>query len=113
MADECDDLRQSVYQRKLAQNARRAKAGKPPMWPRLKPPGAPLKRAARDGTLPAAESGDPEDTALSFDEWVNAGYSVRKGEKFHCHDINGVPQWLASQVRKTNPAWALYRKRHS
>lgn len=106
--DELEQLRQRVLERKRAQNARRAKAGKPPMWPGLDKPKK--KRPAAAGKLPAPESGDEEDTALSFEEWAGCGYSVKKGMKAHCFDINGVPQFLRGQVHRINPAWAKYRK---
>lgn len=112
--DELEQLRHDILQRKLKQNERRAKAGRPPMWPALlKPKKVAKKRPARAGKPPPPESGDEEDTTLSFDEWKDAGYSVRKGQKFHCTDINGVPQFLRAQVQKTNSSWAKFRKRHS
>jgi hypothetical protein len=80
------------------------------MWPGLDKPKK--KRASRRaGKLPAPESGDEDDSALSFDEWKACGYTVKKGQKFHCTDINGVPQFLRAQVHRINPAWAQFRKR--
>lgn len=107
--DELEQLRHDILQRKRAQNARRAKAGKPPMWPGLDKPKK--KPAARAGKLPAPESGNEDDSALSFDEWKEAGYTIKKGEKSQISDIQGIPQFTRLQVRKTNPAWEKYRKR--
>jgi hypothetical protein len=112
--DPCQELRDSVLARKLKQNARRAKAGKPPMWPGLEKPKK--KRASlrsRAGKLPAPESGDEEDTALSFDEWKACGWAVKKGEKSQLQDIHGMPQFTRSQVRRYNPAWERFRQQNS
>ena len=111
-ADPCEELRRSVLARKLKQNERRAKAGKPPMWPELAKPKK--KRASlrsRAGKPPAPESGDEEDTAMSFDEWKACGWSVKKGERAHGFDLLGTPQFLRTQVRKTNPSWKFHKKR--
>lgn len=110
--DELEQLRQSVRNRKLKQNERRAKAGKPPMWPELVREAKKKAKASKAKKPPAPESGDEDDTALSFDEWKEAGWAVKKGEKCSTFDINGVPQFTRNQVRRINPAWASYRKRH-
>ena len=107
--DPLQQLRDDTLARKRKQNERRAKAGKKPMWPGLDKPKK--KRAGRAGKLPVPESGDEEDTALSFDEWKACGYTVKKGQKFHCTDISGIPQFLRSQVHRINPAWTQFRKR--
>ncbi len=108
--DPLQQLRDDVLERKRKQNARRAKAGKKPMHPGLDKPKK--KRASRRaGKLPAPESGDEEDTALSFDEWKACGYTVKKGEKSQLQDIHGVPQFLRSQIHRINPAWEKYRQR--
>jgi len=110
--DELERHWELVRQTKLKQNERRAKAGKPPMWPGLaKKAAKPAKSTSRAQKPPIPESGDNEDSALSFEEWKDAGWSVMKGEKFHHCDINGTPQFLRTQVRKINPAWAKYRPR--
>ncbi len=111
MSDELQQLRDDVWARMVRQNERRAKAGKKPMHPELIG-----KDAARPGKktstkLPLPESGDIEDSAMSLAEWSSAGYSVMKGSKAHCFDMLGVPQFLMNQVRKTNPAWAAWKKR--
>ena len=41
---------------------------------------------------------DIDDTACSYNEWKNAGYFVRKGEKSQSRDITGIPQFTADQV---------------
>ena len=41
---------------------------------------------------------DLEDTALSFQEWSDAGYKILKGSKSPHRDIMGVPQFTADQV---------------
>lgn len=111
MKDELEDLRASILARKLAQNARRAKAGKKPMWPSLVPQ-KPKKAPSRKSSLPPApESGDEADTALSFEEWKGCGWSVKKGEKMDRWDITGIPQFLRHQVRRINPAWEKFRQR--
>lgn len=106
--DSPEALRADIEARKLRQNERRAKAGKPPMH---KPKAVKRAPAARAG-LPLPESGDIEDSAMSFDEWKSAGYTVKKGSKFHCTDILGVPQFILTQVQRTNPAWEKWRKRN-
>lgn len=40
------------------------------------------------------------DTAMTFEEWKEAGYWVRKGSKSELRDINGVPQFCIEQVEK-------------
>lgn len=105
--DECEALRIQVQARKDAQNARRAKAGRPPMH---KPKAVKRAPAARAG-LPLPESGDVEDSAMSFEEWNACGYTVKKGQKFHCTDICGIPQFILSQVHKINPSWERWRKK--
>ena len=110
--DELEQLRANLLARKVRQNERRAKAGKPPMHPELLR-ASKKKRPVAAGKLPAPDSKNEEDTALSFDEWKEAGFGVKKGEKSGLTDINGVPQFLRAQVRRINPAWAQYRKRKS
>ncbi len=115
--DELEQHFELMRQRKLKQNERCRKAGKPLKWPRLQAEASkPVKAASRAGKgasakLPLPESGDVEDSAMSFDEWKSCGYAVKKGEKFHCQDILGVPQFLLTQVRKINPSWEKFRKR--
>jgi len=109
--DELQKLRDDVLARKHRQNARRLKAGKPPMWPNLEPAPVKVVKAKFSSLPPAPESGDEDDTAMSFGEWTSAGWSVKKGEKCSGFDILGVPQFLRSQVRRINPAWAAFRSR--
>ncbi len=104
--DELEELRQSIRLRKEAQNARRAAAGKKPMHPELLKP-----KKSRAATPPPAESGLEEDTALTFDEWKLAGWSVKKGTKASRFGMDGCPQFTRTQVRKDNKAWNNYRKR--
>ena len=104
-----EQLRQQILERKIRQNARRAKAGKPPMHPELLKPKKP--KASKATKPPPPESGDEDDTALSFDEWKDSGFSVRKGEKCQSFDVLGIPQFTRLQVQKTNPSWQKFRKR--
>ena len=105
--DECEELRLQILRRKEAQNGRAVKAGKKPKHKLLNEP----KRPSR-GVMPhPPESGDEDDTALSFDEWKAAGWCVKKGERSECTDVLGVPQFTRLQVRKNNPAWEKYRAR--
>ena len=107
---ELDAIRASIRARKEAQNTRRAKAGKAPMWPALlKPAAAPKK--SRAATPPPAESGDEDDTQLSFDEWKACGWVVKKGEKAAGFSIDGLPQFTRKQVKKINPGWEKWKKR--
>lgn len=107
--DELEQLKAQILQRKLDQNARRIKKG---LEPRHK---IPVKKAAKKARKskasfpPVPEGMDIKDTALSFDEWKKSGWSVKKGEKSHCTDALGQPQFLATQVRKINPAWEKWR----
>jgi hypothetical protein len=39
-----------------------------------------------------------EDTAMSFQEWSDAGYRIKKGSKSRSRDILGVPQFTIDQV---------------
>ena len=41
-----------------------------------------------------------EDSCCSFNEWSNAGYRVKRGEKSMFKDILGVPQFTKEQVYK-------------
>jgi hypothetical protein len=108
-----DDLERHwklVKQTKLKQNARRAKAGKPPMWPSLIRAEAKKEKASKAKKPPAPESGDEDDTALSFEEWKDSGWSVREGEKAKIFSIEGIPQFTRDQVRKINPAWKFTKR---
>ena len=112
-----DDLERHwelVRQGRLAQNERCRKAGKPLKWPKLA--SSPIKvpkTKSRAQVPPAPESGDEDDTALSFDEWKAAGWCVKKGEKTALFSIEGIPQFTRLQVRKNNPAWDKFRARKS
>jgi len=64
--------------------AKRVRAGKPAYSP--KPP----------------EGYTMSDTAMSFDEWKESGFMVRRGMKSETSDILGVPQFLLNQVFKTS-----------
>lgn len=109
MDDDLEQLRIDIRNRKLKQNERRAKKGKPPMHPELLKPKR-TKRPSR--SLPMPESGNIDDSAMSFEEWKAAGYIVIKGEKSGMTDIMGVPQFLMNQVRKINSAWSSkFRKK--
>jgi len=115
--DELEQLRQAVYERKLAQNKRREKAGKPPMHKNLKPPKAALPSTVKTPKTsktkpPMPESGNIDDSAMSFDEWKEFGFTVRKGSKADIFDMLGKPQFTLNQVQKTNPAWAAWRQRN-
>lgn len=110
--DELEQLKTQILARKIAQNERRIKKG---LKPRHKIPVKKVARKASKGksSLPPIPEGmDMEDTALSFDEWKGAGWSVKKGERSHCTDALGQPQFLANQVRRINPAWEAYRKKN-
>lgn len=107
--DELEELRQRIEQRKLKQNERRAKAGKPPMH-KIRTVRKRGKGFHKTG-LPMPESGNIDDSAMSFDEWSAIGYAVKKGEKAHSFDPLAVAQFTLDQVRKINPAWANYRKK--
>jgi hypothetical protein len=41
---------------------------------------------------------NPDDTAMSWDEWKEAGFHVIKGQKSHLRDALGVPQFTEQQV---------------
>ncbi len=41
-----------------------------------------------------------EDTAMSFQEWSDAGYLIKKGSKSEIRDITGIPQFTIKQVIK-------------
>lgn len=49
-----------------------------------------------------------EDTAMSFDEWGEAGYRIEKGAKSRIRGINGVPQFTEDQVYKPKRYWSTY-----
>jgi hypothetical protein len=104
--DELEELRRSIRKRKEAQNARRAKAGKPPMHPELLKP-----KKSKAAVPPPAESGLEEDSALSFDEWKAQGWAVKKGAKASRFGMDGTPEFTRTQVRRDNPAWNKYRQR--
>ena len=106
--EEWEQLREDIKARKLKQNARRIKAGKPLMHPELVQKPARPSKARKP---PPPESGDEDDTMLSFDEWKECGWSVKKGEKCAGFDPLGIPQFTRNQVRRLNPAWEQYRKR--
>lgn len=40
------------------------------------------------------------DTAMSFGEWKDSGYWVRKGSKSEVRDFLGIPQFTVEQVQK-------------
>jgi hypothetical protein len=40
-----------------------------------------------------------EDTAMSFQEWSDAGFLIMKGAKSEFRDAMGVPQFTRDQVR--------------
>lgn len=103
--DELEQLREDIRLRKLAQNARRAKAGKKPMHAIPKAP----KASPSAKALPLPDSGKVEDSAMSFEEWKGCGYSVRKGQKADHFDISGQPQFTMLQVQRTNDAWKKWR----
>lgn len=46
-----------------------------------------------------------EDSCCSFDEWANAGYRVRRGERSMFRDITGIPQFTKEQVDKMTPTY--------
>jgi hypothetical protein len=41
-----------------------------------------------------------EETAMSFQEWSDCGYTVVKGEKSEIRDALGIPQFTKEQVTK-------------
>lgn len=41
-----------------------------------------------------------EDSAMSFQEWKDAGYVINKGAKSQIRDIDGIPQFTKNQVKK-------------
>lgn len=43
-----------------------------------------------------------DDTAMSYEEWSNAGYYLIKGSKSSGKDALGIPQFNQSQTRKFN-----------
>jgi hypothetical protein len=45
-----------------------------------------------------------EETAMSFQEWSDCGYTVIKGEKSEIRDALGVPQFTKEQVTKKKPS---------
>jgi hypothetical protein len=103
--NECEKLRLDVLARKQAQNERREKAGKKPMHALPKP----AKGRSRAQIPPIPESGDIDDSQLTFQEWSDAGWSVRKGSKAVAFDCLGNALFDLTQVQKTNPAWAKWR----
>lgn len=110
--DELEQHFELMRQRKLKQNERCLKAGKPLKWPKLQAEALkPVKAASRAGKLPLPESGDVEDSAMSFDEWKACGYAVKKGSKAHSFDPLGVAQFLMTDVHRINPSWDKFRKR--
>lgn len=42
-----------------------------------------------------------EDTCMSFEEWKQCKYFVKKGSKSHFQDCLGVPQFTKEQVEKS------------
>lgn len=53
-----------------------------------------------------------EHTAMSYEEWVQCGYYICKGETSEIRDALGVPQFTIEQVKKKSPKryGQLYRK---
>lgn len=49
---------------------------------------------------------------MSYEEWVQCGYYVSKGEKSEIRDALGVPQFTIEQVKKkqTKQYGKFYRK---
>lgn len=115
--DELEQHFELMRQRKLKQNQRCIAAGKPLRWPKLQvEPPKPGKGASRAGKgasakLPLPESGDVDDSQMSYDEWQACGFTIKKGEKARGFDPLGVAQFDLTQVHRINPAWANYRKR--
>lgn len=58
------------------------------------------------------ESGDEEDSCLSFQEWKDCGWSVMKGQKANSFDLTGIAQFTRNQVTKINEVqpWRSYRR---
>ena len=121
MMDELERHRQDILARKRKQNERRIKAGKPVLHKNLE---ASEKKARErlaklSGTaprlkngLPMPESGDIDDSAMSFEEWKEFGYCVKKGEKAKQFSAAGEGLFTMLQVHKINPAWEKWRKRN-
>jgi len=110
--DELQRLKDDILARKLGENARRAKAGKKPMHPGLaKKTTGPSAKKSRSPSLPKPESGNMDDSAMSFEEWKSTGYTVKKGERSQISDVLGIPQFTMNQVHRINPAWAAWKKR--
>lgn len=109
--EDWEQLRADVKIRKAQQNARREAKGLAPRHKLHNQASKPLKGPARAQKPPPPESGDEDDTALSFEEWKACGWCVKKGERSEMTDILGVPQFTRSQVRKDNPAWSQWRTR--
>lgn len=105
--DECEQLRLDILARKEAQNERREKAGKKPMHALPKP----AKGRSRAQIPPIPESGDIDDSQMTFGEWSSAGWSVKKGSKAVGFDPLGNALFDLTQVQKTNKAWANWRKK--
>lgn len=110
--DELEELKAQILARKIKQNERRIKKG---LKPKHK---IPKKKVAKKlpkkkwpWSPPPPDSGELEDTAMSFQEWKDAGFWIKKGSKSTLTDALGEPQFTADQVRKSNPSWAKYRKR--
>ena len=49
-----------------------------------------------------------EDSAMSFQEWKDAGFIVNKGAKSTIRDIDGIPQFTSGQVKRLSH----YQVRH-
>lgn len=107
MADELQNLRNDYRARLIKQNDRRIAKGQKPKNKIAKLP-KPTKPPSKG--LPKPESGNIDDSAMSFEEWSEFGYHVKKGEKSEISDALGVPQFTMNQVRKINPAWQSWRK---
>lgn len=105
--DECEQLRLDILARKARQNERALKAGKPAKHKLPKP----VKAPSRAKTPPIPESGDNDDSQLTFDEWSGCGWSVKKGSKAVGFDCLGNALFDRTQVQKFNPAWAQWRSR--
>ena len=107
MSDDLQKLRDDYRTRLIKQNDRRVAKGKKPKNKIAKLPAESKPKAAK---LPKPESGNIDDSAMSFDEWSNIGYHVKKGERSELSDALGIPQFTMNQVRKINPAWQSWRK---
>ena len=103
--DECEKLRLDVLARKAKQNERREKKGLAPRHALPKP----VKGTSRAKTPPIPESGDIDDSQMTFGEWSSAGWSVKKGSKAVGFDCLGNALFDLTQVQRTNPAWAKWR----